>query len=179
VVGDDWLIAGTLIDLDGSPLDLTAATIDWLLFDATGAVAASFPGTAAVTIYPDVPGALAISVGRDITAEWEPGGFTDRLSVTIDGQCDLMWMGRILGHGQSLRRQAAGLASAAALAAAAEPEAVQRRHRDRRRCADDRGADAAHQHARLTERQTRWPGKQIGSAYILMRINAPASGRTY
>jgi hypothetical protein len=35
VAGDDWLIAGTLLDLDGDPLDLTDAVIEWALLSST------------------------------------------------------------------------------------------------------------------------------------------------
>jgi hypothetical protein len=50
LAGDDWAVAGNLTDLDGSPLDLTAATIEWVLVDFNGAMVASFPGNASVAI---------------------------------------------------------------------------------------------------------------------------------
>jgi hypothetical protein len=41
--GDDLVVTGTLLDLDGSALDLTDAVLTWTLTDPDGNVAASFP----------------------------------------------------------------------------------------------------------------------------------------
>jgi hypothetical protein len=61
VAADDWNIAGTLLDLDGSPFDLTGASLEWRLISPDGLVAASFPGTASLTVL-DAPGAITIGV---------------------------------------------------------------------------------------------------------------------
>ena len=36
VAGDDWVIEGTLLADDGSPLDLTNGTLSWRLLDSDG-----------------------------------------------------------------------------------------------------------------------------------------------
>jgi hypothetical protein len=110
ISGDGWAIAGNLTDLDGSPLDLTTATLEWVLADFNGAVVASFPGNVSVAIWP-APGSLTIIVDRDVTALFEAGGYTDKLRVTVAGLRDLMWTGRITvgaparwRHGRHSRR---------------------------------------------------------------------------
>jgi hypothetical protein len=96
ISGDDWAIAGNLTDLDGGPLDLTDAVLTWVLTDPNGAVATSFPGTAAITVWPGVPGSITISLDRDVTEFFEPGRYNDQLRVAVAGLNDVMWRGCLL-----------------------------------------------------------------------------------
>jgi hypothetical protein len=87
LVGDDWSVTGNLTDLDGSPLDLTGAVIEWTLTDPSGAVVAE------ITIWPNAAGSLTISLARDVTELFEPGRYTDKLRVAVNGRNDVMWTG--------------------------------------------------------------------------------------
>jgi hypothetical protein len=84
--GDDWEILGTLLDTAGQPLDLTDATLEWVLVGPDGTVEASFPGSAEIAIWePFASGAITVILRSDITETLAPGRYSDRLRVTIDG----------------------------------------------------------------------------------------------
>jgi hypothetical protein len=84
--GDDWEILGTLLDTAGQPLDLTDATLEWVLVGSDGTVAAAFPGSAEIAIWePFASGAITVILRSDITETLAPGRYSDRLRVTIDG----------------------------------------------------------------------------------------------
>jgi hypothetical protein len=122
VAGDDWAVAGTLLDTAGQPLDLTDATLEWTLISPDGAVAASFPGSAEIAIWePFASGAITIILRSDITEGLDPGRYSDRLRVTIDGSCRSAVDGMHHGRRESVQCQTTGLARAAAVAAAARP----------------------------------------------------------
>jgi hypothetical protein len=94
--GDDLVVPGTLLDIDGSPLDLTDAQLKWVLLDPNGAVAASCPGTVELAIWsPPTSGKITVALGGDITAELEIGRHTDALRVTT-GLRQTLWRGCIL-----------------------------------------------------------------------------------
>jgi hypothetical protein len=70
-----------------------------VLVGLDGAVAASFPGTAEITVWQGAPGAITITititVADDMIETLPPGRYSDRLRVTIDGTPDLLWTGCI------------------------------------------------------------------------------------
>jgi hypothetical protein len=76
VANDDWVFTGNLTDTNGQPLDLTDATIEWVLVDSQGACVASFPGLASITVVGNAPGVVIITLARDAT-DLPPGGYTD------------------------------------------------------------------------------------------------------
>jgi hypothetical protein len=77
--GDSWNISGTVLDLDGSPLDLSAAAIEWILIGPDGLVAASFPG-----------------VAEDVT-DLPAGRYVDALRVTtVKNGRQTVWRGCVL-----------------------------------------------------------------------------------
>jgi hypothetical protein len=97
IYGDDWAVVGTLLDIDGSQLDLTGATLGWVLAGPDGAVVASFPGAAEIAIWePVTSGSVIVTLGSDITADSAPGRYTDALRVTTEHGRQTMWRGAVL-----------------------------------------------------------------------------------
>jgi len=94
--GDDWLIAGTMLDQNGNPEDLTGATLEWMLFDPDGNPVlhdAQFN----INVVPQQVGNISINVSSDVTASLEAGRYTDAIRVTqAGGTKSQMWTGNIL-----------------------------------------------------------------------------------
>ena len=83
VVGDDWRIAGTLLDRDGNPLDLTNASITWTLLDPSGA---AVKANAIITVVdPPTAGIVNIKLAAATTAALAPGRYTEALRITRGG----------------------------------------------------------------------------------------------
>src|SRR6516225_9918196 len=82
--GDDWEIIGTLLDVDGTPLDLTDAQILWALLGPDGNLALGQDQQATVTIAsPVTSGIITIALNRDITKTIRPGRYIDAVRVII------------------------------------------------------------------------------------------------
>jgi hypothetical protein len=98
VPGDDLVIVGNLTDTNGALLDLTDAVLEYVLVGPDGEVAASYPGTAAVTVWdPPAGGNLTVIVDRDVTEGLAIGRYSDSLRVTTaDGQRSTFWRGTVL-----------------------------------------------------------------------------------
>jgi hypothetical protein len=79
IAGETWDIPGTLLDANGSAVDLTGATLEWALVDSGGNPVAI---TAQVTVTDAAAGAICISVGANDTAGLDPGYYSDALRVT-------------------------------------------------------------------------------------------------
>ena len=95
--GDDWLIAGSLIDEDGAPLDLSSAVmIQWVLLGADG-MPALMPGTAIVTVDSDATdGLVNIVVPSSATKDLLPGRYVDALRVVMsETSRSSVWQGII------------------------------------------------------------------------------------
>ena len=94
--GDDWLIAGTLLDADGQPIDLSQAgtTIEWVLFNPDGGVALT-SDQFTVNVVPQEVGNISIVVPRISTYLLPAGRYTDSLRVTTTIR-SVEWRGNIL-----------------------------------------------------------------------------------
>jgi hypothetical protein len=92
IAGETWDISGTLLDANCSPIDLTGATLEWVLVDSGGNPVAI---TAEVTVTDAAAGAIWISVGAIDTAGLDPGYYNDGLRVTMPGVERRTWHGYI------------------------------------------------------------------------------------
>ena len=82
--GDDWLIAGSLIDENGQPLDLsTAEMVQWVLLGPDGQPALP-PGVAVIEIAdPPTAGLVNVSVPSSATKLLYPGNYIDAMRVVM------------------------------------------------------------------------------------------------
>ena len=92
ISGETWDIPGILLDANGSPTDLTGATLEWALVDSGGNPVAI---AAEVTITDAAAGAICISVSANDTAGLDPGYYSDGLRVTMPGGQRRIWQGQI------------------------------------------------------------------------------------
>jgi hypothetical protein len=92
--GDSWAIPGVLTDIDGDPLDLTTATLEWSLVDYNGKSVAS----ALITVdAPSTDGKLTITIPKTVTVNLNPGYYTDVLRVTVPGAgTQTVWRGTVM-----------------------------------------------------------------------------------
>jgi len=90
--GDDWAIPAQLFDTQGKPLDLSAATIEWVLIGPAGDVAIA---PSQIEINPVGNGFIDVIVPSEITRGLPPGYYTDALRVTIDEDSTVMWSGPV------------------------------------------------------------------------------------
>jgi len=93
--GDDWQIDGSLFDVDGNPLDVTGATLEWALLDFTHAVVLD-ESVAQVEIIDAVNGKITIVVPDGATEGLPAGQYSDVLRVTLRTVTDTMWTGAII-----------------------------------------------------------------------------------
>jgi hypothetical protein len=84
--GDDWLIAGTLIDENGAALDLSAVEmVQWVLLGSTGQPVLA-PGDVVITIVdPPTNGHVNVSVPSSATIQLAPGRYVDAMRVVMTG----------------------------------------------------------------------------------------------
>jgi hypothetical protein len=92
IAGEPWDIPGTLLDPNRAPIDLTGATLEWVLVDSGGNPVAI---AAEVTVTDAASGEICISVSADDTAGLDPGHYTDGLRVTTLGGERRTWHGYI------------------------------------------------------------------------------------
>ena len=85
-VGDDWLIAVSCTNADGTPMDLTGAALEWKLADVdTGHIFATLTVGSGITIEAAVSGianTCLIWLTHAVTATIAPGFYRDQLRVT-------------------------------------------------------------------------------------------------
>jgi hypothetical protein len=93
IAGETWDIPGTLLDVNGSPIDLTGATLEWALVDSGGNPVAI---AAEVTVTNAARGAICISIAGNDTAGLDPGYYNDGLRVTMPRGERSTWHGQIL-----------------------------------------------------------------------------------
>jgi hypothetical protein len=93
VAGDDWVIEGTLLADDGTPLDLTNGTFSWRLLDSDGNPVSL---NATITMVPPATaGKVTITVPYADTAGLMPGPYVDSLRADLTGGRSTMWSGRL------------------------------------------------------------------------------------
>jgi len=99
IAGDDWIIAGRLMDELGAPLDPTPATaIIWKLNDVSGGnlITLSLGDGIGVGAIPNwlVPGVI-ITVPNATTGALAPGIYRDQLRAVMTGLTSTFWQGPI------------------------------------------------------------------------------------
>jgi hypothetical protein len=93
MAGTDWAIAGTLLDVDGNPLDLSNATLQWTLIGPDGLPVLQ-NGDATITI--TGTGTINIAVHHTVTATLDPARYLDALQLSIGDVISPLWIGVIL-----------------------------------------------------------------------------------
>ena len=88
--GDDWELAGTLLDFDGDLLDLQGVTVEWRLLGADGAPVLGATGNMLVILG---AGSIMITVPGAVTATLPPGRYLDALRATHEGLVSTLWIG--------------------------------------------------------------------------------------
>ena len=91
---NDWVIPFALTDINGGPLDLTNASLQWILLDPDGNQVAIAPQI--TTDSPATAGTGAIAVNETVTTSLAPGRYTDSLRVSIANAVSTVWVGCIL-----------------------------------------------------------------------------------
>jgi hypothetical protein len=79
--GDVWVINGSFYDRNHAPLDLTGASVEWALADASG-VPVIDPGQVTVNITSVLTGKFTVTVPNSVTAGLSPGQYDDAARVT-------------------------------------------------------------------------------------------------
>lgn len=94
--GDTWAIDGTLLDMDGGPLDITNIDLDWILRGENGAIAI-IPDDVIIDKGDDPTlGLLVINVSASITTGLPAGRYSDTLRMRFAGKGETLWEGAIL-----------------------------------------------------------------------------------
>jgi hypothetical protein len=91
----DWVIDGTLLDVNGQPLDLSNATLTWTLIGPDGLPVLA-NGDATITVVDQANGLIRIDVPNTKTLALECGGYMDALQLTIGDVISPLWLGVIL-----------------------------------------------------------------------------------
>jgi len=97
--GDEWAIAGLLLDEEGNALDLTAGVqLGWTMRGPDGK---TIPGLidGGATLEPSEPttsGEIVIVLPGSLTKTFPPGRYTDAVRSWVGGVPALMWVGQIL-----------------------------------------------------------------------------------
>jgi hypothetical protein len=95
MAGNSWRLAFQLTDANGSPLDLSAATLQWVLIDPSGNTVPNINATISVN-QPASAGQGSIMISNMATAQLGPGRYADSLRATIEGMRSTCWTGNIL-----------------------------------------------------------------------------------
>jgi hypothetical protein len=98
MIGDEWLIIGTLLDEDGLPIDLLASgtTAGWTLLGGDGD---QLPGIAeAATLDRQADGVVRVVVSDSFTRTLDPGRYMNSIRVWIDGEPATYWAGHIIAE---------------------------------------------------------------------------------
>jgi len=94
--GDDWTIPGQLLNINGQPLDLTNATLEWVLWGPAGDLA--IPSNV-VDIDILAQSNVNVTVPRGVTRGLVPGYYTDGLRITVGETSDTLWTGPVAVSG--------------------------------------------------------------------------------
>lgn len=94
--GDRWEIEGSLLAVDGTPLDITSYTIEWRLSSLLDQNALD-EDEVTITVVDAVTGKIRIIVAASDTHQLEPGHYQDALRITNGSTGPMtMWTGSIL-----------------------------------------------------------------------------------
>lgn len=98
ICGEPFKIPGTAADINGTPLNLEGASIEWQLDDYTGEInALTLNSPADIQITDPANGAFIVNVSATATAKLAPGVYRDQLSVTLSGGAlSVQWAGAII-----------------------------------------------------------------------------------
>ncbi len=97
-IGDEWEITGSLLQEDGTPLDLNSGVgISWTLLDPDG-IPVTDLGTYAELerVEPVSAGNVIITIDAALTKTFRPGRYTDALRVQVGAAPSTLWRGMIL-----------------------------------------------------------------------------------
>ena len=98
MIGDEWLITGTLLDEDGAPIDLLGAdtTLGWTLVGDDGD---QVEGVAdAATLDRQEGGVVRIVVSDSFTRTLDPGRYMNSIRAWVDGEPATHWVGIIIAE---------------------------------------------------------------------------------
>jgi hypothetical protein len=93
--GDDWQFIATMVDPNGSPIDLSQATIRWTLLDRFGRKALG-EGDYSVSVADLPTGSCTVLVPATSTSRLGAGVFQDWWRVTIAGYTQTLLTGDFL-----------------------------------------------------------------------------------
>jgi hypothetical protein len=98
ICGDEWQIAGQLLQEDGSPLNLEPTVqINWALLDPDGKhVLELATHTEIERIDPVSSGKVLITIDEALTRTFRPGRYTNAIRAAIGGAPATLWRGIIL-----------------------------------------------------------------------------------
>lgn len=108
VGGDDWQINATFLDVDDTPLDITAAVIDWTMLDALGHAVLS-TGQFSIVLGAN-PGQCSLMVPATSSTTVAGGTYTNYWRLVIGGVANTMLSGAL-----AVRADPWGVAAAPAL----------------------------------------------------------------
>ena len=91
----DWVIDGTLLDVNGQPLDLSNASLQWTLIGPRGTPVLE-NGDASITVVDSANGIIRITIANAKTATLACGRYIDALQLTIGDIVSPLWLGNIL-----------------------------------------------------------------------------------
>jgi hypothetical protein len=96
--GDEWEIAGTLLDETGAPLNLDASVnLGWTLLGRDGNQVEGIAGAATLErLDPVSDGKILIIVPDEFTRTLEPGRYMDAVRAWVGDAPALQWVGMIL-----------------------------------------------------------------------------------
>ena len=95
--GDDWVIAGTLLNADGSAFNLSDSWVYWMLVSPDGEEVAELAENISVTTKsPASDGLIEISAPSTFTQGLAPGRYLDAVKVITGGTfTETFWTGVI------------------------------------------------------------------------------------
>lgn len=96
--GTDWIIPGVANDINGQPLNLTGATVEWFLDDLANSQRFLYLTQAdGVLVDPGAAGTFTVNASGGRNVNIPPGDYKDTLIVTLanGGGVSVQWVGAI------------------------------------------------------------------------------------
>lgn len=91
--GDDWLIEGTLLSMNGTIFNPSGADIIWVLISPDGK---NVDVSNVVINRNNSLGTVTITLMAEHTASLPPGRYSDALRIVDAGRTSLFWVGQII-----------------------------------------------------------------------------------